>query len=117
MQGGKMRKILLLAIAAGLALCGRSRAEDGLLCGKNRQSPCPRQIYSRCDFLTPACFRVKAFVQRNGTYIYAVDNYPDMPLHNQAIPFRCGAIPPEAYPFPPYDLNPPQQPAPDAKKP
>lgn len=69
---------------------------------------CPRSSYSPCNYLTPGLWQAWTFTQRDNTYLYAANPYPEIPLHYQELRYRCPTVPPRDYPYPPFDLNPRQ---------
>jgi hypothetical protein len=88
-----------------LACSSVGRADDGRPIGGIRRPGCPDSSYSRLNFLTPNGVRFIAYRDRVGSYTYPVDQYPELPLNKPELRYRCPALAPENYPFPPYNLN------------
>lgn len=104
MDGGARLRTWWLALAT--VMCSGAAANAGELFPWSRWS-CPRSSYcATFSYVAPTPWRVCSWTQRDGAYIYAANTHPELPLHYQDVRFRCPMVPPEQYPFPPYELNP-----------
>jgi hypothetical protein len=87
------------AVLAALLLPAAAGAGTPLLGFRQWDDPhsCPPSTYSPWHYITPACFRIQAFCHPTNRYTYAVDRWPDMPLQNNPIPYKCISVPPEPF--------------------
>ena len=101
MHGGTRLRSWGLTLATALLASSAASADEHLWC----RWSCPRSSYSACNYLTPNVFPLLLASERRSLY-HAPNTHPELPLHYQDVRFRCPQVPPEQYPFPPFELNP-----------